>query len=185
MQNHNKKPFAGSVSPDLAAAARFLNLLDPTGQFVFQVVPEASGSSVRPKSLVGSLETLANQLCQLNTAGAAVFVQINAGSGRKDVDVERVRAYFVDLDGSDPTELLSAESGTDMLVESSLGKYHGYWLAGDEPLSEFKARQQALADRFGGDRTVCNLARVMRLPGFIHQKGTPFMSRIHRIRDGL
>lgn len=171
--------------PDLDTARQFLDLLEPFGEFWFQLVPERSGAQVRPTCRFGGLLDLADELCRLNAAGAAVFVQINAGRTRKDADVERVRAYFVDLDGTDATELLSPDSATDILIESSPGKFHGYWLAGEVPLTKFKSRQHALAQRFGGDRSVCNLARVMRVPGFFHQKGQPFMTRIHRIREGL
>ena len=44
------------------------------------------------------------------------------------------------------------------------------------PLDEFKERQVLLAEMFDGDPKVCDLPRVMRLPGFLHQKGEPFLS---------
>jgi hypothetical protein len=31
---------------------------------------------------------------------------------------------------------------------------------------------------FGGDPKVSDLARVMRVPGFFHQNGEPFMTRL-------
>lgn len=172
-------------SLDLDAAKQFLDLLEPDGHFWFRALPEPKGTGLPPRTLQGSFAACVDELCRLSQQGYAIFVQINAAGGTKDADVERVRAYFVDLDGTDPTGLLSPASGADILVESSPGKYHGYWLAGDVPLAEFKPRQQALARRFDGDKSVCNLSRVMRLPGFVHRKGEPFATRIHSIKKGL
>lgn len=45
-------------------------------------------------------------------------------------------------------------------------------------MAKFRPLQHALANKFGGDPSVCDLPRVMRLPGFIHQKRAPFLSRI-------
>ena len=174
------------LTPDLEQAQRFLDLLEPGGQFWFQtqIEPNPTGRGA-PRVLSGTLAQVASQLVALNRAGSAVWVQINAGTGRKDADVVRVRSYFVDLDHASPEPLFASPALTDILIESSPGKYHGYWLAGNVPLDQFTARQHLLADRFGGDHAVCNLGRVMRLPGFIHQKGTPFLSHIVQIRAGL
>src|SRR5215472_5611955 len=48
------------------------------------------------------------------------------------------------------------------------------------PLKVFEPLQKALADRFNGDPAVCDLSRVMRLPGFVHrkEKDKPFLSHI-------
>jgi hypothetical protein len=164
--------------PDHDAAERFLDLLEPNGTFWFQTAAEALDSRAHASNFSGKLSELWERLVDMNLNGAAIWVQINAGTGRKDSDVTDVRAYFVDLDGADASELLSESAHTDILVESSRGKYHGYWLAGGVPLDQFKQRQLALAARFGGDTTVCNLGRVMRLPGLYHHKATPFRTRL-------
>ena len=41
------------------------------------------------------------------------------------------------------------------------------------PLDQFKPTQQAVAAKYGTDPSVCNLSRVMRLPGFKHNKDAP------------
>jgi hypothetical protein len=63
-------------------------------------------------------------------------------------------------------------------VESSPGRFHAYWLVTGLPLAEFKALQLAIAERFNGDRKVHDLPRVMRLPGFLHRKGEPFLTHV-------
>ena len=45
-------------------------------------------------------------------------------------------------------------------------------------LNEFRPVQEALARRFDGDTTVKDLPRVMRLPGYLHRKGQPFLTCI-------
>ena len=75
-------------------------------------------------------------------------------------------------------EVLAAEAAPHIVVESSPGKWHAYWRVQNASLSDFKVRQHALADKFGGDRAVCDVARVMRLPGFWHQKGDPFQTNL-------
>lgn len=59
-------------------------------------------------------------------------------------------------------------------------KWHIYWLTNDTKLVEFKPRQLAIAQQFGTDPKVNDLARVLRLPGFYHQKKEPFMTRLVR-----
>ena len=66
----------------------------------------------------------------------------------------------------------------DIVVESSLGRWHCYWLVSDCPLDKFKLRQQQLAAKFKSDSKVIDLPRVLRLPGFFHQKAEPFMTRV-------
>ena len=51
-------------------------------------------------------------------------------------------------------------------------------LVSDVKLDEFTDLQQALIARFNGDPKVSDLPRVLRLPGFYHRKGDPFLVRI-------
>jgi hypothetical protein len=172
--------------PDRAQAERFLELLELGGDFWFQTQlepkPEGEGA---PQKFHGTLAGCWDRLVKINTNGSAIWVQINAGNGRSNGDITRIRAYFVDLDGVSAEPLFSSALPADIIVESSPGKFHGYWLTGNAPLDPYPTRMHALADRFDGDHSVCHLARVMRLPGFIHRKGEPFMSRIVKVREGL
>ena len=45
--------------------------------------------------------------------------------------------------------------------------------------------QKALVARFKGNSACVDCSRVMRLPGFYHQKGAPFLTRIHGMSDRL
>lgn len=172
-----------NLTPDLNQAEAFLEALDPAGIFTFQTFPEGvpRSGTAHPTVLHGTLQEHAARLTALNNAGHGIFVMVNEGDlkGRAARDVIRVRAHFVDLDGAPVEPLLEAEIPPHIVVESSLGRWHGYWRVDDCPLNEFKDRQHALAERFDGDRAVCDLPRVMRLPGFFHLKSaTPFQTRL-------
>ena len=112
---------------------------------------------------------------------------VNAGDGvvhdgaktcRTNANVTRVRALFADADGTPIEPILEKVPPPHILVESSPNKWHLYWLTNDTPFDEFKSRQQAIAQKYGTDPSVNDLARVLRLPGFYHQKGEPFLTRL-------
>lgn len=165
---------------DLLRAEAFLTALGGSSEFTFLALPEGDphDSSRRPQPIHGLLATVGATLAQLNAQGYGIFVMVNEGDlkGRKAANVTRVRALFVDLDGAPLELLLAAAEPPHIIVNTSPGRYHGYWRIVNCPLDEFKVRQQALAEKFGGDRSVCDLPRVMRLPGFYHLKSeVPFM----------
>jgi hypothetical protein len=115
-----------------------------------------------------------------------VFVSVNAtdGKGRKVENVTRIRAVVMDWDEGTPLALIATlHPAPHIVVESSPGKAHAYFCVSDCALAEFKPMQQALAARHGADRSVCDLPRVLRLPGFVHQKGVPFLTRLVSTTD--
>ena len=169
--------------PDLEEARRFLDLLDPGGLFVFQTFKEsesATGAARYPKILHGTLDEHADTLSSINQQGGGIFMMVNAGDGkgRKAKNVVRVRAVFVDLDGSPLEPVTASAPHPSIVVNSSPGRWHAYWLVSDYPLDEFSAKQQQLIAKFNSDPSVHDLPRVMRLPGFFHCKAEPFMSRV-------
>ncbi|MBF0321779.1 MAG: hypothetical protein HQL62_02355 [Magnetococcales bacterium] len=136
--------------------------------------------------LRGTLDQHGAALARLNAKGFGVFATVAAtdGRGRKKSNITRVRAVFVDLDGAPLQPVLDGPLPPHIVVETSPGKWHCYWLIDFLPLEHFAFVQKALAARFGGDPVVCDLPRVMRMPGFLHQKGEPFLSRIIQANEG-
>lgn len=126
-----------------------------------------------------------SELVALNKEGAGIFVMVNQGDGigRKAENVVKVRALFVDLDGSPLQPIHDAGLTPHIIVESSPERYHAYWLVEDCPLEKFKPLQQAIARRFNGDLAVNDLPRVMRIAGFMHKKKEPFLSHILETHD--
>lgn len=116
-------------------------------------------------------------LAAKNSAGAGIFLTINEtdGKGRKKENIIRVRAVFADLDGAPLKPVL--DYNPSLVVESSPGRYHAYWLTDDIPLDWFPSLQQSIANLFGGDN-IKDLSRVMRIPGYYHCKREPVLSKI-------
>ena len=65
-----------------------------------------------------------------------------------------------------------------IIVESSPGRAHCYWLVKNVGLDEFEGIQCGLAQKFDGDSAVRILTTCARLPGFFHNKKEPFRTRI-------
>jgi hypothetical protein len=131
-----------------------------------------------------SLAHAATTLEDLNRQGAAVWVTINrtGGKGRLAKNVTKVRAAFVDLDDAPIQPVQDWTLKPHIVVETSPGKYHVYYRTdGTVPIEAFTSIQLRLATLFNGDPQVCDLPRVMRLPGAWHLKGEPFRTRIVNI----
>ena len=165
---------------------KFLTTLGGDGPFTFQTLGEGLAKNKPVSQIIhGDISQKLKQLKDLNTQGAGIFVMVNQGDlgGRKTANVVSVRAVFVDLDGTPIKPVLNGPLKPHIVVESSSEKYHAYWLVEDMPKDSFKAIQQTLARKFNGDIKVCDLPRIMRVPGFYHKKGTPFLTRIIEINN--
>jgi Primase C terminal 1 (PriCT-1)/RepB DNA-primase from phage plasmid len=127
--------------------------------------------------LHGSLEKHYATLVELSQAGAGIFVTINKttlGGARDANNITEVRAQFVDCDGVLEDEIKAGiallKLHPHIVTRSSPGKYHLYWCVIDAPLDGFRETQKQLILLFGSDPQVHDLPRVMRIPGFPHQK---------------
>jgi hypothetical protein len=172
-------------SADLSTAQRFLRALDPSEIFSFQTFDD-DDKRKRPalaRVLHGTLDDHAATLSALNQQGAGVFVMVNQGDfkGRAAVNVQKVRALFVDLDGAPLEPVLQCGMPPHIVSDTSAGRWHAYWLVSDCALQDFTPLQQALAAKFSGDPSVKDLPRVMRLPGFYHCKGEPTLATVRSI----
>lgn len=170
---------------DLPMAARFLTVLSQTDEndkFTFQVFKDDKAlKSVCPKILHGTFDEQKEELMILNCdKDYGIFVTVNTTDykGRKNENIVKVRAFFVDLDGSPLEPVLAAPISPHIIVESSPDRYHAYWIIENAPLEKFTEIQNILIQKFNGDVVVKDLCRVMRLPGFFHLKNKPFQSKI-------
>lgn len=160
----------------------FLSLFE--GQHTFQTFDDKAGDPTLARITSGDFEDCEKKLLEMNKRGAGIFFTVNEtdGKGRRTENIQRVRAVFVDLDTAPTREklaqVLSSATPPSVVVESSPEKFHCYWLVNDCPKESFAQIQKALATKFGGDPNVHDVSRVMRLPGFLHNKHTPYMSRV-------
>lgn len=174
------------LNPDLEMANLFLSRIAPDHEITFQVFDETkSRFPVIPSVLHGTFEKNYRLLVKYNNTGAGIFFMVNQGDGikkfgaksvRTEANVIRVRALFVDLDGAPIEPLIDHSLRPHIVVRSSPDKYHAYWIVDDVPLNRFSELQSRLALQFNGDRSVKDLPRVMRIPGFYHLKNEPVIT---------
>lgn len=179
-----------NLLPDYDMANRFLDVLtgsaDEAITFQFYTDNKAIKAAI-PKGGKDSRAGHTHKQRPVNFAfadkkqaqGCGVWVMVNAadGKGRSTMNVVKVRALFIDLDGS-PWEPAATALKPHMRVESSPERWHLYWLVEDCVLGHFKPLQQAIAKKFDGDKSCCDLPRVLRVPGFYHVKTEPVMTKL-------
>lgn len=122
---------------------------------------------------------LMQSLYDMNMQGIGIYMAVNEtdGKGRKTENVVRVRSLFADLDGA-PLEPAMALNPT-LVVESSPNRFHCYWFTEDTPLEAFTYMQKQIARIFSSDKSVHDWPRVLRVPGFMHQKEGPYLTNVH------
>ena len=179
--------------PDPAAALQFLKALDPNAAaFNFRSFPECGGAGARRHDNV-PLSRIPALMDECAAQRHGLFVVVNAG-GQRGHEIAACRAVFLDIDAKTfanredcDAAMRFAHEGrrsitepvplgwphASAIVQSGGGGWHVWWFVDDLPRANFTAVQKALARRFVGDQAVCDLARVMRLPGSIHFKEAP------------
>jgi RecA-family ATPase len=111
--------------------------------------------------------------------GCGVFFTLNEcdGAGRRAHNVLRTFTQASDFDTTALPTVWALEP--DVIVQSSPGKFHTYWLC--EPtddLDKWCDTQARLAAYYHSDPRIIDRPRVLRLPGTWHQKKTPFQTRV-------
>jgi len=173
-----------SVRIDLEMASAFLNALEPEGLFTFQTFDDRKrpfSNGIRIISGPATLNTL-SMLAELNERGAGIFVTVNRtdGLGRKKRNILGIRALYVDGDGQAEPEW---HLKPDLFVCRDAQHWHAYWLCSGMPLSAFETAQKRLIQLYRTDSSIFDLSRVMRVPGFLHQKSTPCLIQFEDWRN--
>jgi RepB DNA-primase from phage plasmid len=182
MSAESKSDSALKLEPNLSSADFMINLLtgEQQGKVTFQVFPDSKGSPGFPWHGDGTLKEFAPRLIKAQRAGCGIFICINEtdGKGRRRENITAARANFIDLDGTSLPRGWAIEP--HLITESSRGRFHAYWLVNDwlSDLNLWSENQARLASYYGGDPSVIDPPRVMRLAGFWHLKGEAFRSRI-------
>ena len=167
------------IQEDQAAAT-------PVTWQVFDDTPRKDGGKARV--LHGCLNDLAGDLDSCNAQGVGVFISVNQTnlSGRQKKDIVSIRAAWTDIDDKKAEERLDLGGvplEPTMVVASGHGT-HLYWcfresIPCDGPgtlrLESLLIGIQALLERYGADRQVCQVAAVLRVPGFYNMKRDPVL----------
>ena len=174
-----------ALAPDLTMARQYLALLDPAAQaFTFQTFSE---KDIKPDPLAevlhDGLDKKAADLAAKQRLGGGVYATVNEtdGKGRKGPNIVRVRAVWQEDDDGFEGELPLEPS---LVVQSSEGKQHRYWLVSDDWPADAKGRADfagvmaRMVRDYGSDPAAKDISRVLRVAGFWHQKGAPQLVRI-------
>jgi len=179
----SSKRVNSSLACSMEDAQHFLKLLSVSATkniFCFRSIDPKKKEI--PCNYTGTLEQNYSDLEQKNILKrVGIFVVINEG-GHKDANIVRVRAVFCDWDDLKTAvklcEIACQFLEPHIIVESSPGKRHAYWLVDDLTVEKFRIWQEHLIEIFESDKSIKNESRVMRVPGFFHTKNEPFMTRI-------
>jgi len=142
----------------------------------------------------GTLEYVWQEACAWNQAGYGIFATVNEMDGagydgagqpiqgaRGDTleHVQSIRAHVVDLDNLSAMENLQRAAQHQpapwFAVQTSPNKAHVYWPVYGGSIEQYSTIQRKLRQLFDGDKAVIDATRVLRVPGFWHQKGAPHL----------
>jgi hypothetical protein len=122
------------------------------------------------KTLHGSLDEHFETLQRLNRKGAGVFATVNRikfGRPRKIENLDRCVGIHQDDDKGFQGHYPLAPS---IVVQSSPGKFQRIWCVACLKPDMHQALMRRLTQHYGSDPGAHDLVRVLRLPGFLHQK---------------
>jgi Virulence-associated protein E-like domain/RepB DNA-primase N-terminal domain len=144
-------------------------------------------------------EECAGTFHRLNQAKAGIYITVNQTDlqGRRKGNITRVRAVFCEYDRNDGAIDVSVDAIASrfpltptMIVESSPGKYHFYWCVSDEwPVStinidgngndlDFSNVMACMVEKYGSDKACTDQSRVLRVPGYYHNKRKPHLVKL-------
>lgn len=144
-------------------------------------------------NLRGSLTAVASQLEAYNQQGYGIFMTVNAmnPTGPRTLEnVAYIRAHVVDLDdiiSAQDSYQRAVKSGMPphFAVQSSQGKFHLYWLV--EPYKDndfYSLHQRKLVQLYNSDPNVIDATRILRVPGFYHNKRDPQLVTCWGLHNG-
>jgi hypothetical protein len=185
------------LSFNRADTLRFITALENTYQdsWNFRCIPESEhcrakiskifkdGRQCPRMSFRGSFVEHEAMLRKRNGQGFAIFYSLNLmeKAGVKAKHCYTVRAIPLDLDKSPLPDEWASGIKPHIVVETSPGRYQCLFRVFLCESFEMDAAQDVgrrLAAYYDGDPSVADRARILRLPGFVHQKGKPFTSRL-------
>jgi len=124
-----------------------------------------------------------SQLDDANEAGFGIFHAVNGCIGGDRKKLGTVRSWYTEIDGSDKAgqraKIEASPLPPTAVVESKNG-YHIYWYAiPDSTFDDYTKIERRLIAHFDGDVNAQDAARILRTPGFKHQKdpADPFLVR--------
>lgn len=120
----------------------------------------------------------AEDIKELNKKGYGIYFTVNkfpVGQRKKNKCLG-IRAVFVEDDESGKL-VENWPIPPSIIVNSSKGKYHYYWLTKTKKFDEYERVMQTMVDKYHCDNHARDISRVLRLPSTYHHK-----SKKHRVK---
>ena len=126
-----------------------------------------------------------DEAARYNRDGWGIFWTVNEFTGARRIgNLARIAAWAVDIDEGEKVfqqaRLLASPLVPSLIVETRRG-YQAYWSAKDGHPDAWNAiLLDRLVPHYGADRNARDIARILRVPGYLHQKdpADPFPIRI-------
>ncbi len=155
-------------------------MFDASETVCLRIFSDKKGTAFKGHKLespAGKIASMVNTLKKHNEENRGIFFVVNYG-GQEDSDITRINAQFVESDTlsiEEQLEKIEAFPIPPSMIVRTKKSLHTYWLTKGGQVSKFRSIQKRLIAQFNGDSTCINESRVLRLPGFEHRKGEPFM----------
>jgi len=133
-----------------------------------------------------SRDQILEQLHSKNKENYGIFFTVNEINRKQDPQRQRttrmlrkIRAVWADDD------IIRKEPRSDfpippnIVIETSKGRYHYYWLTTTDDIGEWGGVMNHIANTYDTDGNAKDLVRVLRVPGFIHHKREPTLSKAY------
>lgn len=122
------------------------------------------------------------ELQRLNSLGAGIFFAYNRmGDTRNKASVLGINAWAMEIDDIPKEEqykkILMSPLDPSAIVETR-NSYHCYWFADGGTVANAERINMGLIQYFGSDPALKDTSRLLRIPGFYHNKKAPFMVEI-------
>lgn len=126
---------------------------------------------------------ITTQLHEKNKKDYGIFFCVNEIDRNKDPQkhrtskmLKRIRAVWADDDEVRQQPRSDFPLPPNIVVETSPGKYHYYWLTTTTDIDEWSHVMNGIANTYQTDNNAKDLVRVLRLPGFLHHKHNAFLA---------
>jgi hypothetical protein len=93
--------------------------------------------------------------------------------------LKKIRAVWADDDLVREQPRSDFPIPPNIVVETSKGKFHYYWLTSTDNIEQWGYVMNGIASKFDTDGNAKDLVRVLRVPGFLHQKHDTFQTHAY------
>jgi len=148
-----------------------------TGKITYQTFGESDKKG--DKSLCRIIHKYDEKLFQeLNTKGAGIYFMFNEGNGtgRNNKSVIKIRGFFQEDDHECKLKL---PLEPHFVVQTSPGKFHRHFLVDGLSPDDYKQLMGVMISEYGSDPNAKDLARVLRVPGFMNNKSGFKVELVH------